>query len=101
MKHIEIKNSLDSKLQTYSICSVRILDIFEVIAKTRFSKMPKCSTLVKVLDRFETEFVKVRMAALEQFLMRVSSDTILSQATCYKNFLTMKQYDFNAIKVNQ
>ena len=54
---------------------------------------------VKVLDRFETDFVKVRMAALEQFLMRVSCDTILSQATCYKNFLTMKQYDFNAIKV--
>ena len=33
MEHIEIKNSLDSKLQTFSICSVRILNIFEVIAK--------------------------------------------------------------------
>ena len=45
MEHIEIKNSLDSKLQTYSICSIKILDILEVIAKTNFSKIAKCETL--------------------------------------------------------
>ena len=39
MEHIEIKNSLDSKLQTFSICSIRILNILEVIAKTSFSKI--------------------------------------------------------------
>ena len=33
MEHIEIKNSLDSKLQIFSICSVTILNIIEVIAK--------------------------------------------------------------------
>ena len=41
MEHIEIKNSLDSKLQTYSICSIKILDILEVIAKTNFFKSRK------------------------------------------------------------
>ena len=45
MEHIEMKNSLDSKLQLLSICSVRILNILEVIAKTSFSKIAKCSTL--------------------------------------------------------
>ena len=34
-KHIEPKNSSDSKLQTFSICSVRILNILKVIAKMR------------------------------------------------------------------
>ena len=33
MEHIQIKNSLDSQLQTISICSIRILNILEVIAK--------------------------------------------------------------------
>ena len=36
MEHIETKNSLDSKLQTFSICSVRILNILEVIVKRVF-----------------------------------------------------------------
>ena len=43
-EHIVIKNSLDYKLQTFSICSVRILNILEVIGKTSFSKISKCST---------------------------------------------------------
>ena len=43
MEYIEIKYSLDSKLQTFSICSVRILDILEVIAS--FPKIAKSSTL--------------------------------------------------------
>ena len=33
MEHIQIKSSLDSKLQTISICSIEILNILEVIAK--------------------------------------------------------------------
>ena len=42
---VEIKNTLASKLQTFSIYSVRILNILEVIAKTRISKIKKYSTL--------------------------------------------------------
>ena len=45
MEHTETKNSLDSKLQTLAICSMKIINILEVIPKTRFSKTPKCSTL--------------------------------------------------------
>ena len=37
-----------SELSIGFICSVEILDIFEVIAKTSFSKIAKCSTLVPV-----------------------------------------------------
>ena len=33
MEHVELKNSLESKLQIKSICSVEILSILEVIAK--------------------------------------------------------------------
>ena len=44
-EHIEIKNSLDSKPQFFSICSVRILNNLEVIEITSFSKVAKCSTL--------------------------------------------------------
>ena len=40
-EHIEIKNSLDSKLQTFSIYSIRIRNILEVIARTRFFKNRK------------------------------------------------------------
>ena len=47
MEHIEIKNSLDSKLQSFSICSIRNLNILEVIG---FSKIAKCSTLNKCRD---------------------------------------------------
>ena len=46
MEHIKLKNSLDSKLQFGCMCSVRILDIFEVI--TNFSKIVKCSTLLRI-----------------------------------------------------
>ena len=58
-------------------------------------------TVKGVLDRFETDFVKTRMAALEQFLARVSADPLLSKAPCYKNFLTMKSFDFNSLKVRE
>ena len=37
MEHIGIKNSLDSKLEAFSICPIRILYILEVRAKTSFS----------------------------------------------------------------
>ena len=47
MGHIEINYSLDSKLQTFYICSIRILNILEVIAKTSFSILEKCSTLLR------------------------------------------------------
>ena len=38
MENIEIKNSLDSKLQTLSVCSVTILNILEDIAKNEIFK---------------------------------------------------------------
>ena len=41
MEHIETKNSLDSKLQTVSLCSIRILNILEVIAKNKIFKRRK------------------------------------------------------------
>ena len=47
MRNIQIKSSLDSKLQTFCICSVRILNILKVIAKTSFSKIAKCSILLQ------------------------------------------------------
>ena len=47
MEHIVTKNSLDSKLHIDSICSIRILNILKVTAKTDFSKIAKCSTLLK------------------------------------------------------
>ena len=55
MEHKEIKNSLDSKLQSLSIYSVRILSILEVIAKTSFSKITKCSTLESVPVKISLE----------------------------------------------
>ena len=45
MEHIEMKNSLDSKLQIDSICSIGILSTLVVIAETSFSKISKCSAL--------------------------------------------------------
>ena len=52
------KWTLDSKLQTFFICSIRILNILEVISKMSFSKIAKCSTLQKVEEneaRFDSE----------------------------------------------
>ena len=49
MEHIDTVCSLKSVLSFDSICSVEILDIFEVIVKMSFSKITKCSTLVKVI----------------------------------------------------
>ena len=40
--------SLESELSFTYICSVTIHDIFEVIVKTEFSKVAKCSTLFPV-----------------------------------------------------
>jgi len=60
--------------------------------------LPDKHAIKGVMDRFETDFVKTRMAGLEQFLARVSADSLISQAPSYKSFLTLKQYDFNAIK---
>ena len=45
MEHIEPICSLEYELSFVSICSIRILDIFEVIAKTKFRKNAKCATL--------------------------------------------------------
>ena len=45
MEHIRPKSSLGYKLKIH--CSFGIFDIFEVIAKTSFSKIAKCSTLFK------------------------------------------------------
>ena len=45
MEHIVVENSLVFKLKIFYICSIRILKILEVIAKTFFSKIAKCLTL--------------------------------------------------------
>ena len=44
-EHIEKVCSLESKLFLISLCSIRILNIQEVITKTTFSKIAKCTTL--------------------------------------------------------
>ena len=41
MERKVFKISLDSELQIVSICSIRILNILEVIAQTTFSKIEK------------------------------------------------------------
>ena len=46
IEHTEVKNSLDSKLQNFTICTIRILNILEVIAKLSLSKIVKCFTLL-------------------------------------------------------
>ena len=46
MEHIDSICSLESELFFVSICSIRILYILKVIAKTSFSKTSKYSTLV-------------------------------------------------------
>ena len=46
MEHIDPTCSLEPGLYFGSICSVGILNIFQVITKTSFSKITKCSTLV-------------------------------------------------------
>ena len=38
MEHIDSNDSLDSQLQIDSICSIGILNILKVLAKTSFSK---------------------------------------------------------------
>ena len=48
MEHVEMKNSLNSKLQIESICSIRILNILEVIGKKSFSKIGKRATLIPI-----------------------------------------------------
>ena len=45
MKHINKICSLESKLFLITICSIGILNILEVTAKTIFSILEKCSTL--------------------------------------------------------
>ena len=41
MEHIQIRSSLDSKIQNFSTCSIRILSILEIIVKTSFFKNRK------------------------------------------------------------
>ena len=43
-EHIEPKDSLDSKLQIESICSVTILNVLEVIVKTSFPESHKAQS---------------------------------------------------------
>ena len=51
MEHIEKVCSLESELFLITICSIRILDIFEVIVKTIFPKIAKCATLYQAKSR--------------------------------------------------
>ena len=46
-EHIDKVCSLESKLFLIPICSIGILNILEVIGKTKFSKVTKCLTLVQ------------------------------------------------------
>ena len=48
MENKEIKNRLYSKLETFLICSIKTLNTLEAIAKTKFLKIAKCSTLIQV-----------------------------------------------------
>ena len=50
-EHIEKVCSLESKLLLISICSIRILNILDVIAKTSFSKIEIWSTLIRKVGR--------------------------------------------------
>ena len=54
MEHIRPKSNLGYKLKIH--CSFGIFDIFEVIAKTSFSKNAKCSSLAKS-DRQKLIFI--------------------------------------------
>ena len=49
MEHIEMKKSLDSKLQIYSICSIRIRsrnwDIFEKPQYYKFARIPDAAMI--------------------------------------------------------
>ncbi|XP_035827474.1 sorting nexin-30 isoform X2 [Aplysia californica] len=53
---------------------------------------------LKRLDRFSTEFLKVRQAALQKFLTRVADHPVLSFDTCFQIFLTAKAWEFQAHK---
>ena len=48
MERIEKVCSLESKLVLIPIYSIWLLDIFEVIEKTRFRKIAKCKTLFEL-----------------------------------------------------
>jgi len=60
--------------------------------------IPEKHVIKGVIDRFEPEFIKTRMSALEQFLARISQDVQLSRSEHFKNFLTLKSFEFNAQK---
>ena len=48
MEHVDLISSLESGLSFDYISSIRILNILEVIAKIRFSKIAKFSTLIQL-----------------------------------------------------
>ena len=50
MERKDTKVSSDSKLQISTICSIRIRDIFEDIAKNEFFENRKCATLYQGLE---------------------------------------------------
>ncbi|XP_055884371.1 sorting nexin-30-like [Biomphalaria glabrata] len=53
---------------------------------------------LKRMDRFSTEFLKVRQTALQKFLTRVADHPVLSFDKCFQVFLTAKAWEFQAHK---
>ncbi|KAK3800106.1 hypothetical protein RRG08_015072 [Elysia crispata] len=53
---------------------------------------------LKRMDRFSTEFLKVRQTALQKFLTRVADHPVLSFDKCFQIFLTAKAWEFQAHK---
>ena len=72
MEDIKTKNSLESKLQTSSVCSVRILIVLEVISVMRLTLTLETSSTAKrhlALDRRCVFLVGNTMGNITMFLM--------------------------------
>ena len=81
MKHIEMKKSPDSELQIESICSIRILNILEVLAKMSFSKIANCSTLVFNREQSCNTFISGEFQA--ESCLRHPFDEFVMCLLCY------------------
>ncbi|CAL1548533.1 unnamed protein product [Lymnaea stagnalis] len=53
---------------------------------------------LKRMDRFSTEFLRVRQTALQKFLTRLADHPVLSFDKCFQIFLTAKAWEFQAHK---
>ena len=89
MEYIEIKNSLDSWLQIFSIYSVEILYILEVIVKKRFSKIKKKRKNWQSIQLISFTFIKLPAYLLRlQFQLTVVRFNLLT--TVYLKQITIE-----------